>query len=39
MPRTVLLRMGNVSDGSCREKQNARFMFGNFLSKTLPLMR
>ena len=27
--RPVLLRMGNVSDKSCRENQNTHFMFSN----------
>jgi hypothetical protein len=30
--RSVLLRMGNVSDTSCRETQNTYFMFGNIFS-------
>jgi len=28
--RSVLLRMRNVSDRSCRENQNAHFMLNNF---------
>jgi hypothetical protein len=30
MPHSVLLRMRNVSDKSCRENQNTHFMFHNF---------
>jgi hypothetical protein len=26
----ILLRMGNVSDKTCRENQNTHFMFNNF---------
>ena len=39
--RSVLLRMKNVSDETCGENQNTRFVFGNifFFSKILPLMR
>jgi hypothetical protein len=29
--RSILLRMRNVSDKSCRENQNTHFMFKNFL--------
>jgi len=29
--RSVLLKMRNVSDKSCRENQNTHFMFNNFL--------
>jgi hypothetical protein len=38
--RSVLLRMRNVSDKSCRENQNTHFVFGNFffLEKILPCM-
>ena len=37
---SVLLRMRNVSDRSCREKQNTHFMFNNlFFSKIVPFMR
>jgi hypothetical protein len=28
--RSVLLRMRNVADKSCRENQNTHFVFGNF---------
>jgi len=31
--RSVLLRMRKVSDKSCRQIQNAHFMFNNFFSK------
>jgi hypothetical protein len=31
------LRMRNVLDESCREKQNTLFMFSNFLPKIVPL--
>ena len=27
---SALLRMGNVSDGSCRENQNTHFVFSKF---------
>ena len=30
--RSFLLRMGNVSDKSCRENHNTHFVFSNFLS-------
>ena len=30
---SVLLRMRNVSDKSCRENQSTHFMFNNFFSK------
>ena len=37
--RSVLLRMRNVSDISCRENQNAHFMLNNiFFSKILPFL-
>jgi len=29
--RSVLLRMHNASDKRCRENQNTRFMFNNFI--------
>jgi hypothetical protein len=32
--RSILLRMKNVSDKSCRENQNARFVFNNFFRKS-----
>jgi hypothetical protein len=36
----LILRMKNVSDKSCRENQNARFMFINFIFlKIVPFMR
>jgi hypothetical protein len=31
--RSVILRMRNVSDKSCRENQNTHSMFNNYLSK------
>ena len=31
--RCILLRMGNVSNISCRENQNTHFMFNNFFSE------
>jgi len=37
--RSVLLRMRNVSDKSCRENQNTHFMFRNNFSKIVPFMR
>jgi hypothetical protein len=37
--RSVLLRMRNVSDKSCRENQNTHFVFGNTFSKIVPFMR
>jgi len=35
----MLLRMKNVSDKSCRQTRNTRFMLNNFSSKILPFMR
>jgi len=42
----ILLKMGNLSDkscrynqNSCRYNQNTHFMFNNFYPKTLPFMR
>jgi hypothetical protein len=37
--RSVLLRMRNVSDKSCTEKQNTHFVFSNFFTKIAPFMR
>jgi len=37
--RRIILRMGNVSDKSCRENQNAHFMFSNFFPKIVACMR
>ena len=37
--RSVLLRMRNVSDKSCRENQNTHFMLSNVLSKIMSFMR
>jgi hypothetical protein len=36
---SVLLRMRNVSDESCRENQNTHFLFNNFFLKVVLLMR
>ena len=36
---SVLLRMRNVSDESCRENQNTHFVFSNCFSKIVPFMR
>jgi hypothetical protein len=35
----MLLRMRNVSDKSCRENQNIRFVFNTFFLKIVPFMR
>ena len=37
--RSVILRVRNVSDKSCRENQNAHFMFNHFFPKIMPFMR
>jgi len=37
--RSVLLRMRNVSDKSCRENQNTHFVFSNSFSQIDPFMR
>jgi len=37
--RSVLLRMRNISDKSCRENQNIHFVFGNFPAKIVPFIR
>jgi len=37
--RSCLLGMRNVSDKSCRENQNTRFMLSNCFSKIVPFMR
>jgi hypothetical protein len=37
--RLILLRMRNVSDKSCRENQNTRFVYNNFFPKVLPFVR
>jgi len=34
--RSLLLRMRNVSDKSCRENQNTHFKFNNIFSKIVP---
>jgi len=36
---TFILRMRNVADIICRKTQNTYFMYGNFVSKIVPLMR
>jgi hypothetical protein len=37
--RSILLRLRNVSDKSCRENQNTHFVFGDFFPKIVPLVR
>ena len=37
--RSVMLRMINASDKSCRENQNTHFMFNNLPPKIVPFMR
>jgi hypothetical protein len=37
--RSVLLRMKNVSQKSCRENQNTHFTFSNSFPKIVPFMR
>jgi hypothetical protein len=37
--RSVLLRMKNVSDKSCRETRDTRFRFNDFYPKIVPFMR
>ena len=37
--RSVLLRIRNVSDKSCRENQNTHFEFNIFLPKIVPFMK
>jgi len=37
--RSVLLRMRNVSDKSCRENQNTHFVFSNVFLKIVPFLR
>jgi len=37
--RSVLLRMRNVSEKSCRKNQNTHFVFGNCFPKIVPFMR
>jgi hypothetical protein len=36
--RSILLRMRNVSEKSCRENQDTYYMFNNFFSKIVPFM-
>jgi hypothetical protein len=36
---SILLRMRNVSDRSCRENKKTHFMFNNIFLKVLPFMR
>jgi len=37
--RSVLLRMKNISDKSCRENHYTHYVFNNFVSKIVPFMR
>jgi len=37
-PRSVLLRMRNVSDKSCRDNQNTHFVFNNIFTKIVILL-
>jgi len=37
--RSALLVMRNISDKSCGENQNARFLSNNFFPVIMPLMR
>jgi len=37
--RSVLLRMKNVSDKSCRENQKTTFVFNDRFSEIVPIMR
>jgi hypothetical protein len=37
--RSVLLRMRNVSDKSCRENQNTHFLFSDFFPKGFSFVR
>ena len=37
--RSLYFRMRNILDQSCRENQNAHFVFSNFFSKTVPFVR
>jgi len=37
--RSVILRMKNVSDKSCRENKKTHFVFSNLFSKIVPFMR
>jgi hypothetical protein len=39
MPRSVLLRIRDISDKGCRGNQNRHFMLNNFLPKFVPFMR
>jgi hypothetical protein len=36
---SILRRMKNFSDRSCRESRDAHFMFNNFLAQIVPFMR
>ena len=36
---SVLLKMKNVSDKSCRETRNTHFIFNDISSKIVPFMR
>jgi len=37
--QSVLLRMRNISDKSCRGNQNTHFVLKNFFSNIVPSMR
>jgi hypothetical protein len=39
LPRSVLLRMRNVSDKRCRENENTYFMLNNFIPNTVPFTK
>jgi len=39
IPHSILLRMGNVSNESCRESPDALCMFSNFFPKITPFVR
>jgi hypothetical protein len=39
IPHSVLLRMRNVSDKSCRGNQNTHFAFNNVFLKIVPFVR
>ena len=36
---SILLRMTNIPDKSCRENQNTHFMFNNSFPKIVPFMK
>jgi len=39
IPRSILLRIRNVSDKNCIENQDTRFMFNNFFYNIAPFKR